>query len=163
MNQSSKSNTALFLMEMIVVICFFSLVAVICVRLFAAAGIASDHSVDLNHAVRAEESLAEVWISCGGDLEKTAALFPQAQLGQDNRSPMNGTLTLYYDSEWQITGADSPAAYRITLAGTEADAALIYGDEVTGQAVTAGITAVLLEKDQTLCSLDVDHYIGGNP
>ncbi len=160
MNQKAGSNTALFLMELIVVIGFFSLVSVICVRLFAAARVTGDASVNINQAIRAEESLAEVWTAKEADLAETAACFPGARL-ETGDSPADGVLTLYYDADWQSISDEGGAAFRVTLTGTAADAADLYGEGAQGAAAAAGIEAVDLTNGSRIHMLETDHYIGG--
>lgn len=61
MNKQQSSGTGSFLMELMMVICFFILCASICMLAFAKADHLSRLAADRNRAVLAAESIAEVW------------------------------------------------------------------------------------------------------
>lgn len=61
MNKQQSSGTGSFLMELIMVICFFILCASICMLAFAKADHLSRLAADRDRAVLAAENLAEVW------------------------------------------------------------------------------------------------------
>ncbi len=69
-----NSKSGLFLMEMIIVILFFSICAAICVNVFAKARVISDSSRDLNNAAIRSSNIAEVYKAADGDMQKTAQL-----------------------------------------------------------------------------------------
>lgn len=69
-----RSKAGLFLMEMILVIFFFSICAAICVNLFAGAKMTSEKSVQLNNAVVRSTNLAEIYKSADGDLGEAAEI-----------------------------------------------------------------------------------------
>ena len=69
-----RSKAGLFLMEMIIVIFFFSICAAICVNIFANAKVTAEKSVTLNNAVVRSANLAEVYKSADGDLVKVAEI-----------------------------------------------------------------------------------------
>jgi len=56
-----RSKSGLFLMELIILICFFALAAVICVQLFAAAHTISRRSADIQMAVLHAQNVAEAF------------------------------------------------------------------------------------------------------
>ena len=90
--QKRGSKTGLFLMELLLVILFFSIASAVCLRGFAAAWQKSRDSADLGGAVLAAQSAAEYWKAAGGDPVQTAAL-------------MKGTLSgnrigQCYDADW---------------------------------------------------------------
>lgn len=61
MNKEQSSGTGSFLMELMMVICFFILCASICMLAFAKADHLSRLAADRDRAVLAAESIAEVW------------------------------------------------------------------------------------------------------
>lgn len=69
-----NSKSGLFLMEMIIVILFFSICSAVCVSIFAKARIMADDSRDLNNAVIRSSNIAEVYKAASGELSKTAWL-----------------------------------------------------------------------------------------
>ena len=81
MRQHARSS--LFLLELIVAICFFSITAAICTRVFAAAHLQSIHTQDLNHAITNAQSAAEAFRSTDGTLEALATLFPDEAILTD--------------------------------------------------------------------------------
>lgn len=76
-----NSRSGLFLMEMIIVILFFSICAAICVSAFAKARVTADSSRALNDAVIQASNTAEAYKASGGDLRKTAELLSSAADG----------------------------------------------------------------------------------
>jgi len=66
-----NSKSGLFLMEMIIVILFFSICSAICINIFATARITADHSNELNNAAVRSTSAAEIFKSAQGDMAIT--------------------------------------------------------------------------------------------
>ena len=90
-----NSKSGLFLMEMIIVILFFSICSAICVNVFAAARITADHSNDLNNAAVRAASAAETFKSAHGDIKTTADLLSSESDGDIE--------TMSYDSNMITT------------------------------------------------------------
>lgn len=151
-------------MELIVVIGFFSLVAVICVRLFASASTSSKQSVNINHAIRTEESVIEVWLACDGDLSRIQKdYYPEADITSASGTPADGTLTLLMDENWQPlrpSGGDG-STYVLTLDSCVRPAGDCYGPDAEGEAIVATISTTDLSDGSTLSTLETDHYIRG--
>lgn len=61
MNRKSSSGAGIFLMEMMVVVCFFIVCASICIHAFAKSDWLSRTASERSQAVCAAESVAEVW------------------------------------------------------------------------------------------------------
>ena len=61
MESKRDSGTAMFLMEIIAVVCFFLLCAGVCILAFVKANHLSRLAKDVNYASLAAESVAEVW------------------------------------------------------------------------------------------------------
>jgi hypothetical protein len=73
-----KSGSGLFLMEMIVAVFFFMVCASICILAFAKSDSISRRAKNLNQAVLAAESTAEVWKASGVDgLETELGFAPE--------------------------------------------------------------------------------------
>ena len=72
MKNKRDSGTALFLMEMIAVVCFFILCASVCILVFVRANNLSRLAKDTNQASLAAESVAEVWKAQEVQGQKTA-------------------------------------------------------------------------------------------
>ena len=74
-----RHRSSLFLLELILVIFFFSLASAVCIQLFVKAHVIGQDTEDLNHAIPLAESAAEAFHSVEGDLERLTELFPKGQ------------------------------------------------------------------------------------
>ena len=159
MKRGANASTSLFLMELIVVICFFALVSVVCVRLFVAASVINTRSVNIDHGARIEESLAQVWTAYDGDLEAVAGTFPGAVC--DARSKRSGDVTLYFNKDWLTARTKEERVFCVTLTGMEATAREVFGEGADGSlAICASVTSRDLETGEVFHTIDTDHYIG---
>ena len=71
----SHSKSSLFLIELIVSLCFFSLASVVCVRLFVYAHKVSTESRRETLAIQMSQNAAECFIAADGDEEEFRRLF----------------------------------------------------------------------------------------
>lgn len=97
MNTRGGSKTGLFLIELVIVILFFSVSATICMRIFAFSYTAANHSRDLSDATAAAAATAECFKACGGDIIKTAEILDGCEYTDDSLTRQIGenlTLTL---------------------------------------------------------------------
>lgn len=143
MRQHARSS--LFLLELIVAICFFSITAAICTRVFAAAHLQSIHTQDLNQAIAHTESAAEAFRSTDGTLPALATLFPGEAILTEDASAM----LLLYDADWNpcpdgTDPADDTVLYQMTIT-LDADESLS----------TAHLTVIKKTNQAELFSLDV--------
>ena len=93
MKNKRDSGTALFLMEMIAVVCFFILCASICILVFVKANNLSRLARDTNQASLAAESVAEVWKA--EDAEGLKTWFGMREEGDHQ--------VICWDSRWNVT------------------------------------------------------------
>ena len=101
MNENmGKSRTSLFLMELIIVILFFSIASAVCMQLFAKAHLTSVKTKELNHAVAIAQSYAEVMRGTDGSMDSIVANFPEA-IVTDNY------MEIFYDSDFQVCAPDA--------------------------------------------------------
>ena len=108
---NKKQHSGVFMMEMIMVVFFFIICASICILVFVRADKMSRRADDLNQAVLAAQSAAEVWKAEGEDgLEK------RFQAVSDG----SGSLTMYFEKNGS---AASPDAYvcQVTVTPEPAD------------------------------------------
>ena len=96
MKNKRDSGTALFLMEMIAVVCFFILCASICILVFVRANNLSRLAKDVNYASLAAESVAEVWKA-----EDTAGLKERLRMSGDDASG-----TVCWDDQWNLVSPE---------------------------------------------------------
>lgn len=140
-NLKSRSKSSLFLMELIIVLMFFSLCAATCMQVFAQAKVKTDNSRDLTSASFVAESAAEVYKAYDGDLETVA----RKLCGTVDGSVMK----VYYDDEWMPSIQDA-AVYIMTVTETENDdisKAFIEVDIVDGENLFDIVSTVINQKE----------------
>ena len=131
-------RSVLFLMELLIMLTFFSVSSALCVRLFAEARILGDHNESVSRALLAAQSAAECFEATGGSLERMAEILGGDPTGE-------GTLLLRYDAHWKT---DGPVRYTMT----------VRVDAGRSPAV-AEITVTDVEREKTLCFLQTKKYI----
>jgi len=95
-------------MELIMSVLIFTIASTICIQMFIKSHLLSEESTRLNHAVIWCESMAEVYYSADGDLNKIAKIL-DGILNEENLS-----VTLRYSDDYEETN-DS---YRYEVVGT---------------------------------------------
>ena len=104
MRQQNRSKSTLFLMELIIVIFFFSICAAICVNVFGSAQQMARDSHNLSNAVMAARSAAGCYNSADGDSSAAVDLLDGAMSADHG--------IVYYDKEWQqVASADESRFY----------------------------------------------------
>ena len=101
-------------MEMIIAILFFSLASAVCIQLFAKSHLLSTQTVNQNHAVIQAQNLAESYLSLEGDINAVQSLFSPSERPEEN------TLSLTFDSNWNLCSSDASACFRADLISTPA-------------------------------------------
>ncbi len=101
MRNKRDSGTALFLMEMIAVVCFFILCASICILVFVRANNLSRLARDTNQASLAAESVAEIWKA-----EDTDGLRARFYLSEEGDMRV-----ICWDSQWNVTEAERETGF----------------------------------------------------
>ena len=120
-------RSSLFLMELILAIFFFILASAICVRFFVKAHTLEQESIQLNHAVTAATSVAEIIRSQDEPFAFLEKQFPLGNAG-DN------TFTVFYDDNRQLC-RESEAVYRLILEGYTVDS-IFTGEIVVSKGKT---------------------------
>lgn len=108
MKDKRDSGTAMFLMEMIVVVCFFILCASVCILAFVKANHLSRLSKDTNYASLAAESVAEIWKA-----EDAEGLEVRFLMSKDGESGV-----IYWDGRWNPVEDEKAADYRAEIGMT---------------------------------------------
>ena len=88
-----NSRSSLFLMELVIVILFFSLARAVCVKLFVKAHQMDQNKGNMNHAM--------IWI--------------QNYAEQFRSNPMELNETIYLDKDWNICDDCSAALYSVSI------------------------------------------------
>lgn len=109
MESKRDSGTAMFLMEIIAVVCFFILCAGVCILAFVKANYLSRLAKDVNYASLAAESVAEVWKA--QDMEGLERQFFMSMEGE--------TGVICWDNQWNPVEDEKTADFsaQIDLAG----------------------------------------------
>lgn len=139
------SKSALFLMELIITILFFSLASAVCIQLFAKSHLLSKQTVNENHAVIQAQNLAESFLAMEGDMEQIKALFPASATGTSD-----DTLLLLFDENWKECSV-SDARYSASLVSYPAEEGVITAD--------ISVTAYGSDTEDSIYTLTVMHHI----
>lgn len=109
--KKSRSKSPLFLMEMTIVILFFSLSAAICMKVFSAAKVRTDFARNMTNASFAAESIAECFKADYEDGKSFSGIYRHS-------SEKDGVITVYFGSDWTESD-EKDAVYRATVSKTE--------------------------------------------
>jgi hypothetical protein len=101
-------HSALFLMEIITAILFFSLISAVCLRLFVYSRQLSQHTSDVSFAVTQLSSIAEL-LEYAESPEQASALL-------QNYYAADSDLSIFYDADHTLCPRDD-ALYVITITG----------------------------------------------
>lgn len=144
MGNKRDSKTAMFLMEMIAVVCFFILCAGVCILVFVRANYLSRLSQDTNRAALAAESVAEVWKT--EEADGLAARFGMTGAGTE---PANSPATILWDADWKPAFEEGKAEFCGYV-------------EITaeGRVETASVRIVRMDDDTELFALTVKRLAG---
>ena len=116
----TNSKSSLFLIELIVTLCFFSLASVVCVRLFVYAHKVSTESRRETLAIQISQNAAECFIAADGDPEEFRRLFDMT-LPQGREDIITDFTITRADGNAPAEAASAPAAENAE-AGSPADA-----------------------------------------
>ncbi len=138
------SRSALALMELILVILFFSLASVVCIRLFVHSHLLSSRTVNENHAVIHAQNLAECFLATDGDVTQINTLFEN----HVSDAPEN-TVILLFDRDWKECNED--ACYFARLV-THPEAEGLLSAEIS-------INAYPSDSEDSIYTLTILHHI----
>ena len=111
------SQSALFLMELILAAAFLSLSSVVCIRLYLYAHTLSAASLAKTQAVRESQNIGSSWLSSDGNLADTLALYLETTNSVEDRMVPEeaDSFVLYYNSDWELLPSSQDAAFCIEL------------------------------------------------
>lgn len=139
------SKSSLVLMELIIVILFFSLASTVCIQLFAKSHLLSSRTVNENHAVIHAQNLAECFLATEGDVAQIKTLFET----HVSDTPEN-TVLLLFDGNWKEC-SENDACYSACLV-TNPEAEGLLSAEITISAYPSG-------SEDSIYTLTVLHHI----
>ena len=97
MERNRPTKAGLVSLELMIAIGVFSFCAAICIGLFVQADLISKHSSDTNNAIHSARSVSEIYKSASGDIQATAQIIDENDLG---RTELDGdTLTVWYECD----------------------------------------------------------------
>ena len=96
------SQSALFLMELILAAAFLSLSSVVCIRLYLYAHTLSAASLAKTQAVRESQNIGSSWLSSDGSLADALSLYLETTNPVEGRMVPEeaDSFVLYYNSDW---------------------------------------------------------------
>ncbi len=144
------SKSALVLMELIIVILFFSLASTVCIQLFSKSHLLSKQTVNENHAVIHAQNLAECFLATEGNLAEMQVLLSHASEPSTNTNASDNTITLFFTKDWRASD-ETNASYYARLEASPEENGLIC----------ANITVASCESDvnESIYGLTVMHHI----
>lgn len=113
MNRTARSQSSLFLIELILAILFFSLGSSICIRVFAQASLMSRSAADLSFASSQVSGAADFVRHSDDPAGEAASFFPVARTDGEG-------FCAFYDEDRSLCGEDR-AAYTMTAVLSEDD------------------------------------------
>ena len=139
MHSKPARRSSLFLLELLIAILFFSLSAAVCVRIFVKSYTLELESADLNYAVHASTSIAEILYHHETPVEYLKDTYPLADFDKNS-------ICIYYDTDWQPSNIEN-SAYILELTLNDSTTYLIGQIEVS-------------KTDQVLYTLTIEKYMG---
>lgn len=108
MNVKRTSKSGLFLLELMIIILFFSVTSAVCANLFVQAHQISKKGSDLTNATREVQSVAERFKAVEGDMHDLSALYESGLVESDR-------LDLFYDAQWTPLGTEKTDSSEYTI------------------------------------------------
>ncbi|MCR5791238.1 MAG: hypothetical protein K6G83_15250 [Lachnospiraceae bacterium] len=142
-----NAGTSLFLMEMIIIVLFFSIACAVCVQAFVNAHLLDKHTMELNHAVIAAQGFADVMRGSDGTLESLLAAYPDAVIKEGNEG-----LQVFYDREFHPIGKEGNTG----TASYCSDITLTSGDRLH----TIRISVRNMEDETEIYALNATKFTG---
>ena len=138
MNSQTARRSSLFLMELLVAILFFLLASAVCVRLFVKSHTLERDSINLNHAVTAATTVAEIFRNQEAPYDLLKDQFP---LGIQSEQ----CFCIFYNENWELCSF-SESSYEVLL-NTEISDSFVIG------------SIAVSEGDDLLYELNIKKYL----
>lgn len=113
MTDQSLKKSSLFLLELIIVLLFFSFCIAICVNIFVDAKVLSTQSYDLNNSVLTAQNGAECFKATNGNAKEIASLLGGVQ--------KNNIVSVTYDENWNAVKTNN-YTYQLTITISQSQA-----------------------------------------
>ncbi len=156
---NTNSKTSLFLMELIIVILFFSISAVVCVQLFVNAYSTNESTKKIAQATVIVQNLAEQFLGCDGDPGAVRDLYGTGsalRLGDTE-----AVISLGYDEAWNEVSADVSPVYvaSISIADEKGDPYVGDNTPEAGSMEIATVEVYEVATGTCIASQDVKYHV----
>ena len=94
MNIRSTSKSALFLMELMIAILFFSVAGAVSIQLFVNSHLLSESTVNTNQSILHSQTIAEAFTGTNADILELQKILQASPIGESS-------LELYFDQDWK--------------------------------------------------------------
>ncbi|MEA5083222.1 MAG: hypothetical protein VB018_03600 [Lachnospiraceae bacterium] len=141
MSNLNRNKSGLFLMELIVVTLFFSVAAVIVLKIFFAGETLSRESQVLTNAVIQAQNAAQLIKSDSGKTESLCDYYGTTE--------NDGIIVIYFDKEFVPCENDDKASIK-----------MVVNQTIDGQIVDSTIDFLHIDNDQIVYSLETKTYTG---
>ena len=131
-----KSQTSLFLVEVIIAVFFFAITAVVCIRIFVKAHTITDRSREMTQSYIEADNMAQVFMNYGGNIDGILSKYSEYALTLSQEGNYTGVILICFDKDFKpishptdnIDETISSTAYELILTQTLVDAADLYSD-----------------------------------
>lgn len=158
---NTNSKTSLFLMELIIVILFFSISAVVCVQLFVNAYSTNESTKKTAQGTLIVQNMAEQFLGCDGDLETVRGLYDADVQSDVSDGDSETEISVGYDELWNPVSASASPAYIASISVADA-AGNPYADGKAaqdGDMVIATVEVYETATGECVASQDVKYHM----
>ena len=158
---NTNSKTSLFLMELIIVILFFSISAVVCVQLFVNAYSTNESTKRTAQGTVIVQNLAEQFLGCDGDLEAVRGLYGSGAGSSVRQGDSETVVSIGYDEAWNAVGADVSPVYIASISVCDKTGAPYTGDNVIeeGTMEIANVEVYEISTGTCIASQEVRYHV----
>lgn len=156
---NTNSKTSLFLMELIIVILFFSISAVVCVQLFVNAYSTNESTKMTAQGTVIVQNLAEQFLGCDGDLDAVRGLYgPGSGIRQGDSEAV---LSVGYDEAWNEVSADASPVYVASISIADESGNPYAGENTpeAGSMETATVEVHEISTGTCIATQDVKYHV----
>lgn len=146
-----RNRSSLFLIEVIIAVFFFTITAVICIRIFVKSHIISNNSTIVTNGYIEAENMASVFFNSGANVDLITTYYSEYALILSQEGNYTGTILICYDNDFNpiahpadnIDNTIESSAYELVLVQSLNNAADEFADcssyEKNGYACSATI------------------------
>lgn len=121
MNIRSTSKSALFLMELMIAILFFSVAGAVSIQLFVSSHLLSESTVNTNQSILHSQTIAEAFTGTNADILELQKTLQASPIGESS-------LELYFDQDWKA--CNEAIAHFTATVSLRNESGLSYADIV---------------------------------